>query len=123
MVTRPDRQHRLTRALSHPSSATTRPTAAPLIHSPGDVAASARPAPYVAGVTRASDLTEGGTSRNPNVGLPAVAALRRLVERLEDLQVANARTLGWSWAAIATALGVSKQTVHRKHAPRRGAGR
>jgi len=49
-----------------------------------------------------------------------VAALRELAERLEDLQVENARRLGWSWQEIATRLGVTKQTVHRKHGPRIG---
>lgn len=56
------------------------------------------------------------TSRDPAMGLRAVAALRRLVEQLEDLQVENARMQGWSWADIAGALGVSKQAVHKKHA-------
>ena len=64
-----------------------------------------------------SDTVDQSTSPDPAVGLRAVAALRRLVEQLEDLQVANARSLGWSWAEIATALGVSKQAVHKKHAP------
>lgn len=65
-----------------------------------------------------ADLVSAGTDPDPAVGLRAVAALRGLLERLEDLQVARARDLGWSWAAIADALGVSKQTVHRKHASR-----
>jgi ribosome-binding protein aMBF1 (putative translation factor) len=56
------------------------------------------------------------TSQDPAVGLRAVAALRRLVEQLEDLQVENARARGWSWADIAAGLGVSKQAVHKKHA-------
>ena len=30
----------------------------------------------------------------------------------------NARAKGWSWQEIADALGVTKQTVHRKHARR-----
>ena len=64
----------------------------------------------------ASDAVDGTTSPDPAVGLRAVAALRRLVEQLEDLQVANARSAGWSWAEIAVALGVSKQAVHKKHA-------
>lgn len=64
------------------------------------------------------DLIGSGTSRDPAVGLRAVAALRRLVEQLEDLQVQNARDLGWSWADIAAAVGVSKQAVHKKHAGR-----
>lgn len=63
-----------------------------------------------------TDTLDGSTSPDPAVGLRAVAALRRLVEQLEDLQVASARTHGWSWAEIATALGVSKQAVHKKHA-------
>ena len=64
------------------------------------------------------DLLRGGTDRDPAVGLRAVAALRRLVEQLEELQVQNARRLGWSWADIAGAIGVSKQAVHKKHAGR-----
>ncbi|TMK14801.1 MAG: HTH domain-containing protein [Actinobacteria bacterium] len=54
-----------------------------------------------------------------DVGLRAVAALRRLVEQLETLQVTNARDLGWSWQEIAQELNVSKQAVHKKHAGRR----
>jgi len=45
-----------------------------------------------------------------------VAALRKLVEQLEALQVRNARGLGWSWQEIADELGVSRQAVHKKHA-------
>jgi hypothetical protein len=55
---------------------------------------------------------------DPAVGLAAVAALRRLLEQLEALQVDNARAQGWRWSDIAGALCVSKQAVHRKHAPR-----
>jgi DNA-directed RNA polymerase specialized sigma24 family protein len=55
------------------------------------------------------------TSTDPAVGLPAVAALRRLTEQLERVQVQRARRLGWTWQDIAAALGVTKQTVHRKH--------
>src|SRR5262249_17015850 len=55
---------------------------------------------------------------DPAVGLSAVAALRRLVEQLEALQVDNARAQGWRWGDIADRLGVSKQAVHRKHASR-----
>ena len=57
----------------------------------------------------------GAASDDPDVGLRAVAALRLLAERLELLQVENARTLGWSWQDIAGRLGVTKQTVHRKY--------
>jgi hypothetical protein len=57
-------------------------------------------------------------SRDPQVGLRAVASLRMLIEQLEVLQVDNARDQGWSWQQIASVLGVSKQAVHKKHARR-----
>ncbi len=66
------------------------------------------------------DIAKGAASTDPDVGLRAVAALRTLTERLETLQVDNARTLGWSWQQIAERLGVTKQTVHRKHGKRTG---
>ncbi len=56
------------------------------------------------------------SSRDPAIGLRAVAALRDLTDDLEVLQVDNAREQGWSWQQIADALGVSKQAVHKKHA-------
>jgi len=59
------------------------------------------------------------SSKDPQVGLRAVAALRSLLEQIERLHVDNARDAGWSWADIARALGVSKQSVHEKHAGRR----
>lgn len=55
------------------------------------------------------------TSTDPAVGLKAVHALQRLQERMEAIHVANAREQGWSWQAIASALGVSRQAVHQKH--------
>jgi DNA-directed RNA polymerase specialized sigma24 family protein len=63
--------------------------------------------------------TDAG-SRDPAVGLRAVRALRTLVERLEALQVENARNLGWSWQEIALHLGVTRQAVHKKYAGGRG---
>ena len=65
-------------------------------------------------------ITEDAVGSDPDTGLRAVAALRALTERLEILQVDNARTLGWSWQQIAERLGVTKQTVHRKHGKRTG---
>jgi hypothetical protein len=62
-------------------------------------------------------LTAATGSRDPEVGLRAVAALRGLLEVLEALQVDNARVNGWSWQQIASRLGVSKQAVHQKHGP------
>jgi ribosome-binding protein aMBF1 (putative translation factor) len=70
-------------------------------------------------MTEATKIASEASSRDPNVGLRAVSALRRLVEQLEDIQVRNARTLGWSWQEIARELNVSKQAVHRKHSGRR----
>ena len=55
---------------------------------------------------------------DPATGLRAIRALRDLADRLEVLQVGNARARGWSWQQIADALGVSKQAVHKKHAKR-----
>jgi len=54
-------------------------------------------------------------SPDPAIGLRAVVALGRLRDRLEAVQVANARARGWSWQAIADELGVSKQAVHQKY--------
>jgi hypothetical protein len=67
----------------------------------------------------AVDLASDATDADPTVGLRGVAALRKLLDRLEALQVDNARTLGWSWQAIADELHVSKQAVHKKHRERR----
>ena len=74
---------------------------------------------------QASALASASSSRDPEVGLRAVAALRGLLEVLEALQVDNARSKGWSWQDIASRLGVSKQAVHQKHGPpsRKGPGR
>jgi hypothetical protein len=62
---------------------------------------------------------ESLTSTDPAVGLAAVRTLQRLQERLEAIHVANAREQGWSWQAIAAALGVSRQAVHQKYNRRR----
>jgi hypothetical protein len=60
-------------------------------------------------------LADAVDSRDPAVGLAAVAALRTLVDELEALHVDNARACGWSWQAIAEVLGVSRQSAHKKH--------
>jgi hypothetical protein len=66
-----------------------------------------------------ADLAGQVSNKDPAVGLPAVVALRRLLDELERLHVDNAREQGWSWQDIATALRVSRQSVHEKHARRR----
>jgi DNA-binding NarL/FixJ family response regulator len=65
-----------------------------------------------------AEIAKDLDSLDPAVGLRAVAALGRLLEQIETLQVRNARARGWSWQEIAAALGVTKQTVHRKHGKR-----
>ena len=66
-------------------------------------------------MTEATDLAERAGDRDPRIGLRAVAALRKLLEQLEAVQVRNARNHGWSWQEIATELGVSRQAVHKKY--------
>ena len=66
-------------------------------------------------MSEATDVAAAASSRDPAVGLAAVAALRRLAESLEELQVANARAQGWSWQQIADSLAVSRQAVHKKY--------
>ena len=70
-------------------------------------------------MTQATELAGAASSRDPAVGLAAVASLRALLESLEQLQVSNARERGWSWQQIADGLGVSRQAVHKKHGARR----
>lgn len=66
-------------------------------------------------MTEATTLAAAAGSPDPAEGLRTVRALRRLLERLEAIQVANARAQGWSWQAIADSLEVSRQAVHQKH--------
>ena len=70
-------------------------------------------------MSEATELAGATASRDPAVGLAAVASLRALLESLERLQVQNARERGWSWQQIAEGLGVSRQAVHKKHGGRR----
>jgi hypothetical protein len=78
---------------------------------------------YIDGVSEATRLASAASGRDPQTGLRAVAALRKLLEQLEALQVQNARDRGWSWQDIAEQLHVSRQAVHKKHAGRRVLGR
>ncbi|WP_019356058.1 hypothetical protein [Streptomyces sp. AA1529] len=73
-----------------------------------------------AGADEAVRTAQAALDGDPAVGLRAVAALRRLAERLEALQVDSARRQGWSWDEIGAALGVSRQAVHKKHSKRTG---
>ncbi len=78
---------------------------------------------YVDTMDADTELTAAAASADPAVGLVAVRALRELAERLEDLQVRQARALGWSWQDIAGYIGVSRQAVHRRYSERRRHGR
>jgi hypothetical protein len=60
-------------------------------------------------------LAQASGDSDPAVGLRAVAALRRLTDQLERAQVRSARAAGWSWAAIAQQLGVTRQAAFKKH--------
>jgi len=90
-------------------------TASPSAASPR----SASPSTASPSAASPTELARDLDSTDPTVGLRAVAALGRLLEQLEALQVDNARARGWSWQDIAEALNVTKQTVHRKHSRRR----
>jgi hypothetical protein len=67
-----------------------------------------------------TELARAAADHDPAVGLAAVAALRALLEELEATHVSNARAQGWSWEQVADALGVRRQSAHRKHARRIG---
>ncbi|NEK60290.1 RNA polymerase subunit sigma-70 [Geodermatophilus sabuli] len=71
-------------------------------------------------MTDTTQVASAAASRDPSVGLKAVRSLRVLVERLEALQVDNARDQGWTWEQIAQQLGVTRQAVHKKYARGRG---
>jgi hypothetical protein len=55
---------------------------------------------------------------HPEEALVAVTSLRGRIEELEAALVENALRDGWSWSRIASALGVTKQAAHKKHAAR-----
>lgn len=62
-----------------------------------------------------SALVAQAEDDDPLQALAATAQLQRQVSRTEAVAVRRARARGASWAQIATALGVSRQAVHRKY--------
>jgi hypothetical protein len=71
----------------------------------------------------AAQLAAAAAHDDPEIGLAAVVALRQLLDQLEALQVSSARANGWTWERIAKALGITRQSVHKKYAPRGLTGR
>jgi len=55
---------------------------------------------------------------NPLKALHAVSEMRIELDRHEAALVRRARNLGMGWQMIATALGVSRQAVHKKYGKR-----
>jgi hypothetical protein len=62
--------------------------------------------------------TTAADTSDPRAGLRAVASLRVLADTLELRQVEAALRSGMGWQAIADALGVTRQAVHKKYAKR-----
>jgi len=57
-------------------------------------------------------------AEDPLSALRAVAAMRVELDRQEAALVRRARNLGYGWQMIATALGVSRQAVHKRYGRR-----
>lgn len=70
--------------------------------------------PTTSGSQPAED-NDGLVSTDPAAALRAIRSLRKLADYLEQVHVQHARALGWSWQEIASSLGVTRQTVHKKH--------
>ncbi|RMI30261.1 helix-turn-helix domain-containing protein [Streptomyces triticirhizae] len=69
------------------------------------------------------DLSPITDSSDPLAALRLSRRARHELERAEAVLVRRARNDGVSWAAIAEALGVSRQAVHKKYGGRRLLGR
>lgn len=54
-------------------------------------------------------------SRDPEVALTAIRELRGLLSEREPQVVAQARGAGWTWQAIAKALGRTRSSVFERY--------
>ncbi len=63
-------------------------------------------------------LTGEAGDEDPLKALHATAQMRSELDRHEAALVRRARNLGMGWQMIATALGVSRQAVHKKYGKR-----
>lgn len=67
-------------------------------------------------IDRLQEIASALRSDDLDSALPAVAALHSLADLLEARLVKHARADGWTWQAIADRLGITRQSVHGKHA-------
>jgi hypothetical protein len=63
-------------------------------------------------------LASESGDEDPLKALRALRAMRTELDRHEVLLVRKARNIGYGWQMIATALGVSRQAVHKKYGRR-----
>ncbi|HWR86530.1 MAG TPA: hypothetical protein VN200_11100 [Rhodoglobus sp.] len=63
-------------------------------------------------------LTGEAGDEDPLKALRAIAQLRAELDRHEAGLVRRARNLGMGWQMIATALGVTRQAVHKRYGRR-----